>query len=53
MKILIANVGSTSFKYKLLEMPEETTLAEGRIERIGDEEAPVEHRIGEQLVVKT
>ena len=53
MKILIANVGSTSFKYKLLEMPEETTLAEGRIERIGDDEAPVEHRIGEQRVVKT
>ncbi|MGA9071069.1 MAG: acetate/propionate family kinase [Terracidiphilus sp.] len=35
MKCLIPNIGSTSFKYRLLEMPAETVLAEGRIERIG------------------
>lgn len=35
MKCLIPNIGSTSFKYRLLEMPSETVLAEGRIERIG------------------
>ena len=35
MKCLIPNIGSTSFKYRLLEMPGETVLAEGRIERIG------------------
>jgi acetate kinase len=35
MKCLIPNIGSTSFKYRLLEMPEERVLAEGRIERIG------------------
>jgi len=35
MKCLIPNIGSTSFKYRLLEMPEEQVLAEGRVERIG------------------
>jgi acetate kinase len=40
MKILIPNIGSTSFKYRLLELPEgshrdETVLAQGRVERIG------------------
>jgi acetate kinase len=42
MIVLIPNIGSTSFKYRLLEMPEmddpaagETVLAQGRVERIG------------------
>lgn len=35
MKCLIPNIGSTSFKYRLLEMPRETLLAQGRVERIG------------------
>jgi acetate kinase len=35
VKILIANIGSTSFKYRLLEMPGEAVLAQGRVERIG------------------
>jgi acetate kinase len=35
MKCLIPNIGSTSFKYRVLSMPEETVLAEGRVERIG------------------
>jgi acetate kinase len=35
MKCLIPNIGSTSFKYRVLDMPEETVLAEGRVERIG------------------
>ena len=40
MKILVANVGSTSFKYKLFDMTDETVLAEGRLERIGDARCP-------------
>ena len=43
MKILIANVGSTSFKYKLFDMTDESVLAEGRIERVGSEAAILEH----------
>jgi acetate kinase len=35
MKILVANIGSTSFKYRLFDMPDGTVLAEGRTERIG------------------
>jgi acetate kinase len=35
MKCLIPNIGSTSFKYRVLEMPEGSVLAEGRVERIG------------------
>ncbi len=36
MTVLIINAGSTSLKCKLLQMPEERTLAKCRIERIGD-----------------
>ena len=35
MKCLIPNIGSTSFKYRVLDMPLECVLAEGRVERIG------------------
>src|ERR1035437_677584 len=40
MKCLIPNIGSTSFKFRLLDIsqeaiPSETVLAEGRVERIG------------------
>lgn len=35
MKILVANLGSTSFKYRLLDMETERQLARGGVERIG------------------
>jgi acetate kinase len=35
VKILIPNIGSTSFKYRLLDMAKEAVLVQGRIERIG------------------
>ena len=35
MKCLIPNIGSTSFKYRVLDMPSESVLGEGRVERIG------------------
>jgi acetate kinase len=44
MKILVANVGSTSFKYKLFDMTDEAILAEGRIERVGSDTAPIAHQ---------
>lgn len=34
-KILVANLGSTSFKYRLFELPSERQLARGGIDRIG------------------
>lgn len=35
MKILVCNAGSTSLKFKLFEMPSETVLAVGKMERVG------------------
>ena len=35
MKILVANLGSTSFKYRLFDLPREEQLARGGIDRIG------------------
>ena len=39
MKILVANLGSTSFKYRLFDMNDERQLARGGIERIGSAES--------------
>jgi acetate kinase len=39
MKILVANLGSTSFKYRLFDMADERQLARGGIERIGSAES--------------
>ena len=40
MKILVANLGSTSFKYRLFDMESEKVLARGGVERIGAAESP-------------
>lgn len=37
MKILVANLGSTSFKYRLFDMEQEEQLARGGIDRIGED----------------
>src|SRR5260221_11315819 len=39
MKILVANLGSTSFKYRLFDMSDERVIARGGVERIGSEAA--------------
>lgn len=39
MKVLVANLGSTSFKYRLFDMDGERQLARGGIERIGAAES--------------
>ena len=36
MNVLVPNLGSTSLKYQLLEMPSEQVLARGRLERVHD-----------------
>lgn len=41
MKVLVCNVGSTSLKFRLFGMPEETLLAVGRVERVGSEDKAV------------
>jgi len=39
MKILVANLGSTSFKYRLFDMADERVIARGGVERIGDDKS--------------
>lgn len=39
MKVLVANLGSTSFKYRLFDMTDERQLARGGVERIGAAES--------------
>jgi len=35
MKILVANIGSTSFKYRLIDIAQGAVLGQGKVERIG------------------
>jgi acetate kinase len=44
--ILVANIGSTSFKFRLFEMPSERLLAKGSVEKIGGSHAPWSLSIG-------
>ncbi|MGD9723964.1 MAG: acetate/propionate family kinase [Pirellulales bacterium] len=46
MKVLVANLGSTSFKYRLFDMTDEGQLARGGIERIGSAESRCTVEIG-------
>ena len=50
MKILVANLGSTSFKYRLFDMAANVQLARGDIERIGSPESRCMIEIGGGLV---
>ena len=46
MKILVANLGSTSFKYRLYDLgaPGEPMLARGAVERIGADRSKVAYK---------
>ena len=48
MKLLSVNAGSSSLKFRLYEMPEETLLMKGMFERIGLEGSSYSIRIGEE-----
>ena len=48
MKILVANLGSTSFKYRLFDMDTEEQLARGGVERIGAEQSECFVEIGDK-----
>jgi acetate kinase len=47
-QILVANIGSTSFKFRLFEMPSERLLAKGGVERIGGEESIYRFQLGDE-----
>ncbi|MGI6177030.1 MAG: acetate/propionate family kinase [Eubacterium sp.] len=53
MKVLVINCGSSSLKYQVLDMTNETLLAKGLVERIGMEGSVINHtKTGEDKIVK-
>jgi len=48
MKILVINSGSSSIKFQLIEMPEQSVLANGMVERIGLEGSKIELKVDDQ-----
>lgn len=53
MKILVANLGSTSFKYRLFDMTDERQLARGGVERIGSPQSRCTVQIGDYKAERT
>jgi acetate kinase len=53
MKILVANLGSTSFKYRLFDMTDERQLARGGTERIGSAASRSFVTIGSETLEET
>ncbi len=43
MNVLVLNAGSSSVKYQLFAMPEQRVLAQGVVERIGEQQGRVQH----------
>lgn len=53
MKVLVINCGSSSLKYQLFDMTDESVLCKGLVERIGIEGSKLTHKFnGEKLVVE-
>lgn len=53
MKVLVINCGSSSLKYQLFDMTDESVLCKGLVERIGIEGSKLTHKVnGEKLVVE-
>lgn len=46
MKILVINCGSSSLKYQLIDMENESVLAKGLCERISIDGSKLTHKIG-------
>ena len=54
MKILIINAGSSSLKYQLIDMQDQSVIAKGLVERIGIEGSNLTHKYnGEKFVLTT
>ena len=57
MKILVINAGSSSLKYQLFDMTDNSVIAKGLAERIGMESGKLTHKYGEntkqEFVVET
>ncbi len=47
MKVLVSNLGSTSFKYKVFDMPAAAVLARGGMDRIGGQGSVHKYQLGD------
>ena len=53
MKILVINCGSSSLKYQLIDMENESVMAKGLCERIGTEGSKLTHKAnGKEMVIE-
>lgn len=54
MNVLIINAGSSSLKYQLIDMSDESLIAKGNAERIGIDGSNLEHKLadGTEVVIK-
>ena len=50
MKILVINAGSSSLKYQLIDMADESVICKGLVERIGIEGSNIAHKIGGEKI---
>ena len=50
MKVLVINAGSSSLKYQLINMDDESVMAKGVVERIGIEGSNLVHKIGDRKI---
>lgn len=53
MKIFVVNCGSSSIKYQLFDMSDESVLAKGMVERIGSDDAILHHARGGETIEKS
>ncbi len=52
MKVLVVNCGSSSLKYQLLDMTDESVIAKGICEKIGIPDSFIKHQVGEEKGVQ-
>jgi acetate kinase len=45
VKVLVVNVGSTSLKFRLFEMEDESVVVVGKVERVGSARSPVSYQV--------
>jgi acetate kinase len=47
MKVFVVNCGSSSIKYQLFNMADQSVLAKGLMERVGSDQAKLVHKVGQ------
>jgi acetate kinase len=52
MKVFVVNCGSSSIKYQLFDMTDESVLAKGLMERVGGKQASLKHTAGDKTTEK-